>query len=478
MPKVGQIIVFTSHRKGVGRTMTAANLAWMLASAGSRVIALDWNFDAPRLAEYFHPFWPESDPRMETGIIDILWKYVLDQLRATDSAIAPAEPTLLERAIPLCWRFPSRGRLDLVGVGLPRSYKIRTALFPFEAFFEELGGQFFVDRVCSLLRENYDYTVVDAPPLQEDRGGICTCRLADTLVLCFTLFGNEALVTAQAAVQIKQMQSRLSPDRHLQIVPVIMRSETAEAESRMKAWKLAKSAFAPLTSDGSSVELDLEVPFIAFYQYQQSLAIFSDSSELGMYGAYKRILRVLTDGQALHPVAPRDEEKRAVMSKYETPTRPLPAAREGSPFDPNQRMQPSSVRSGHFFVSYVRQEFDRIALTLDQIQQMGHDVWWDTGIDPGSPWKDTLREKIEQSRGVILFATRRALDSDWVQWELREAHKAGKRILPIKLDDMDLSLAMQRATDVGALLAEHQYIADPGIYPSPALELALRRMRG
>lgn len=52
----GRIITFYSYKGRTGRTMLLANTAWILASAGKRVLAIDWNLEAPGLHQYFHPF--------------------------------------------------------------------------------------------------------------------------------------------------------------------------------------------------------------------------------------------------------------------------------------------------------------------------------------------------------------------------------------------------------------------------------------
>jgi hypothetical protein len=67
----GRVLTFYSYKGGTGRTMLLANVAWILASAGRRVLAIDWDLEAPGLHQYFHPFL--IDPRLQDtdGLIDI-----------------------------------------------------------------------------------------------------------------------------------------------------------------------------------------------------------------------------------------------------------------------------------------------------------------------------------------------------------------------------------------------------------------------
>ena len=52
----GKIVTFYSFKGGTGRTMALANVAWILASNGLKVLVVDWDLDSPGLHRYFHPF--------------------------------------------------------------------------------------------------------------------------------------------------------------------------------------------------------------------------------------------------------------------------------------------------------------------------------------------------------------------------------------------------------------------------------------
>ena len=56
----GQVITFYSYKGGTGRTMAMANVAWIIASNGKRVLAVDWDLESPGLHKFFHPFLDES----------------------------------------------------------------------------------------------------------------------------------------------------------------------------------------------------------------------------------------------------------------------------------------------------------------------------------------------------------------------------------------------------------------------------------
>jgi TIR domain len=448
--------------------LAAANLAWLLASGGARVLALDWNFDAPRLAEPFRPFWPGRDPRHEPGVIDGLWDYVLTQRRSvhTTAVSVPSVATFHDSTQTLDCQFPRAGRLDFLNIGRSTSYGIRNQLFPWEPFFEELSGQGLIDELRRSMRERYDYVLVDAPVLLEDRGGICFVLLPDRVVLGLTAGGQDAAAARPLIRKIRSAMSSLYVDRSIRVTPVLMRTEYRELGLLMEAKERIRNDLEGL--EGVEFRADLDVPSIPYIQYREALAPYLPSDSL--YSAYASILSEVLDVEAPPMPVLRDEYRIQVVDQYAKPAEPLPLSSTWSLFEPKEKLKPFAGLEGYLFVSYARKDFERIALALDQIQQLGYLAWWDTGIEPGDNWKDVLRQRLQRCRGVVLFATMGASRSSWVKWELSEAKHLGKRILPIKLDNVD------PGSEVGLILASHQHVMDPGVAASPELELGLRRL--
>src|SRR5580658_4281470 len=77
----GTIITFYSFKGGTGRSMTLANVAWLLASAGKRVLAIDWDLEAPGLYRYFRPFLLDPDLSNSDGIIDFVTDYSTEAMQ-------------------------------------------------------------------------------------------------------------------------------------------------------------------------------------------------------------------------------------------------------------------------------------------------------------------------------------------------------------------------------------------------------------
>jgi MinD-like ATPase involved in chromosome partitioning or flagellar assembly len=60
---MGMITTFYSYKGGVGRTMALANIAVLLARRGLRVLAVDWDLEAPGLDRYFRQVQVRSSPQ-------------------------------------------------------------------------------------------------------------------------------------------------------------------------------------------------------------------------------------------------------------------------------------------------------------------------------------------------------------------------------------------------------------------------------
>ena len=64
----GRIITFYSYKGGTGRTMALANVGWILASSGKRVLLVDWDLEAPGLHRYLSPFLLDGELTSSDGI--------------------------------------------------------------------------------------------------------------------------------------------------------------------------------------------------------------------------------------------------------------------------------------------------------------------------------------------------------------------------------------------------------------------------
>jgi Mrp family chromosome partitioning ATPase len=66
----GRIVTFYSYKGGTGRSMAMANVSWLLALSGFKVLMIDWDLEAPGLHRYFRPFLEDADLAESDGLID------------------------------------------------------------------------------------------------------------------------------------------------------------------------------------------------------------------------------------------------------------------------------------------------------------------------------------------------------------------------------------------------------------------------
>src|SRR3954454_10241439 len=78
-PGSGRIITFYSYKGGTGRSMVLANVAWVLASNGKRVLVIDWDLEAPGLHRYFAPFLHDKElvGYESQGVIDFFMDFAV-----------------------------------------------------------------------------------------------------------------------------------------------------------------------------------------------------------------------------------------------------------------------------------------------------------------------------------------------------------------------------------------------------------------
>ena len=76
MPRV---VTFYSYKGGTGRSMALANVAFVLASNGKRVLVIDWDLEAPGLHRYFAPFLGDTELTGDEsqGLIDFVFDFAL-----------------------------------------------------------------------------------------------------------------------------------------------------------------------------------------------------------------------------------------------------------------------------------------------------------------------------------------------------------------------------------------------------------------
>jgi MinD-like ATPase involved in chromosome partitioning or flagellar assembly len=289
----GKIVTFYSYKGGTGRTMALANVGWILASTGLKVLVIDWDLDSPGLHRYFHPFVDSKLMAATPGVIELINDYawaatVHEDNRAADWHRQYAK--ILPHAISLNWNgFPDQGTLDYVSAGRKnRDYTSSLTSIDWDNFYDRLGGGQFIDALREDMKVHYDYTLIDSRTGLSDIADICTVHLPDILVDCFTLNYQSIEGAADVAKRVDERYHY----RNIRVMPVPMRVDEAEKDKADAGLDLARTKFELFPKGMGEYEKNdywasVVIPYKPYYNFEETLAAFGDAprSPLTLLGA-------------------------------------------------------------------------------------------------------------------------------------------------------------------------------------------------
>lgn len=319
----GKIVTFYSYKGGTGRTMALANVAWILASSGKRVLAIDWDLEAPGLHRYFEPFLADKTLAYSTGVIDFVRDFVAAAVatrfnETTDEGAWYQEyANLLAHAVPLQYDFAAGGLLHFVPAGKQDpAYPLRVNSFDWHDFYEKLGGGVLLEAVKRNLREVYDVILIDSRTGVSDTSGVCTIQMPDHLVVCFTLNRQSIYGASSAARSAFRVRHNIEGKPTLTIWPLTTRVESSEKDRLDIAQTIARARFSGLMPqlDPETEERywgEVPVSYEPYYAYEEVLAPFRDRPRQTGSMLYRmEMLAMFLNGESLLKTPPIDETMR------------------------------------------------------------------------------------------------------------------------------------------------------------------------
>ena len=300
-PAPGRVVTFYSYKGGSGRTMAAANAAWILASNGRRVLLMDWDLESPGLHRYLHPFLFDKELRSTRGVFDLLRDYARSAMDVSLDSMGAGELLdgldLTDYHTQVRWDFGGAGRIDLMPAGQQDdAYSRAVSTFSWTAFYERLGGAALLREVRERLGRAYDYVLIDSRAGFNDVAGICTQALPDVVVACFTMATQSIEGTAAAARAVQRRRAD-----GVRILPVPMRVDYAEHERLEAGRDLARrklTRFLTESVDADAYWGSMEIPYLPLYAYEEFLAPFAErpGAELSLLAATERLVGEITQG--------------------------------------------------------------------------------------------------------------------------------------------------------------------------------------
>jgi MinD-like ATPase involved in chromosome partitioning or flagellar assembly len=263
----GTIVTFYSYKGGVGRSFTLANVAVLLARWGYRVLAIDWDLEAPGLHHYFGPLLTEAP---SGGVVDLADDFLANMTEPRDHAV---RLTLDD------------GQVDLLAAGRQdKAYTSRVQRIDWAGLYDQ-GFADFLERCRDLWTERYDFVLIDSRTGISDIGGICTAHLPDRLVVLFTANDQSVEGAVDLAQRADAARDRLPYDRspHL-VLPVLSRLDNRVEYERAEQWqKRCAVVAAPLFRNwlAKSVLEDLmlrhlTLPYVSYWSFGEQLPVLEE----------------------------------------------------------------------------------------------------------------------------------------------------------------------------------------------------------
>jgi cellulose biosynthesis protein BcsQ len=412
----GEIVTFYSYKGGTGRTMALANVAWILAANGRRVLAVDWDLDAPGLDRFYRPFLARNAMSTTPGVLNLImdFNFAADEARRREPGVPRTESWYEDHAaldrylVPVQWDF-NGGALDLCPAGevnreFARDNEAESTAFDWSRFSEDNDGGAFFEALRRRLKRSYDVVLIDSRTGRSDVGDVCTVLLPDTLVNCFTMSDQSIDGAANVARRISEQYQ----DRAVRILPVPMRLEINFEKERLDIGReTARARFDRFLPGLRGDELatywqHVEVPYVPYYSYEEILAVFGDppGSPTTLLGAFERLTAQITHGSVERLPSIPDALRRRTLESF-------------------QRRRP--IRPADIFLSYVPEDrpwADWLRAVLDEVglrvvsRPLGSDVTSEATIETGHNVGATNRTVVVLSSAYLRSAEFRAVKAE------------------------------------------------------------------
>jgi hypothetical protein len=224
------IFTFYSYKGGVGRSMALAAVAHLLARSGLKVLAVDFDLEAPGLENYFFDASQSLARKRERGLIDLINAYRRALTNEADFERAEfkrLDQFTIEAIVEAGLR---GGSVELMTAGQRqpvermREYAQTVRNFNWQDFFYNWKGDRFFAWLADRWndpRAGYDVVLVDSRTGVTEMGGVCAYQLADVAVLlCAPNYQNLEGTRIVAQDFMSEAVKALRPDRPLEILAV------------------------------------------------------------------------------------------------------------------------------------------------------------------------------------------------------------------------------------------------------------------
>ena len=462
-PKRGQVITFYSYKGGTGRSMALANVACLLAQRedNSRVLAIDWDLEAPGLHRFFDPILLDSDYKRgdwtdeHPGLIN----FFRELRRATrglpsDLEVNETDGQLLDvlnrvsiQDFILRTRLP---HLDFLRAGkFDEKYSGDVNTFRWDRLHKR--SPWLLMFVANSLASQYEYVLIDSRTGITDISGVCTTLMPEKLVIVFTP-NQQSLQGGLQLIRQATSYRRQSDDlRPLLVYPLPSRVETSEPERRTY-WRYGNSE-----QNIEGYQPAFERLFKEVYDLAHcSLENYFEKIQLQHVPRYSY-------GEDIAVLTERTKDRLSLQTSYEVFTDRLISS--VTPWE--------STEFYPCFVSYARGDAEFAKRLTSDLQSRGVRCWLTPEDIKVGDKVDNLRPSVDsvllKARKMILILSRNS-KSPWVQHEVdvalqKERTDSDLVLIPIRLDE---SVASSSDVPWAAELYRMRQIADFSDWKNPS----------
>lgn len=488
---MSSFFTFYSFKGGVGRSMAMANVADILARRGLRVLAVDFDLEAPGLERYFQV--EKTAALANPGLIDLLQSF-----KKSLSGAAPlddsAEFRQLERFIfPVYQRpLPNGGELHLLTAGQRepaaqyRQYALAVRTFDWQDFYYNWEGEAFFEWLRGELaqpksgRAPYDVVLVDSRTGVTEMGGVCAYQLADAIVMLCAANHQNVEGTREVARDFRSDSVRaLRRGRNLEMVVVPARIEQRDDALLEKFFQRFDSFFvdeepAAFGNAGLSFR-ELTIPYQPEFAFEETVVSDPERREARreIGGAFELLANALTLlARPSERMAAHQEEALAAIREHLAQAQPPAATQDAPDEDAEEEMilprAPAAMRKAapatHFdptlrfagydvFLSAGEADQDIAHALADALGREGITVFVDpSALTPGVQIAEATTQALHHSRHLLVCAGGRGV-SVWQKREIELARSSNQpiRILPVLLPGADqdiFSLSLRGVADM------------------------------
>lgn len=267
--------------------MALANVAELFLQAGTDVLVIDWDLEAPGLERFF----PDklNEIIKNPGVIDMLLEYKKKMSQDSSIALQDDSPFVdLEKYIVDInskvdennteWnlRLLPAGRRD--GKYFSEySYSIRS--FDWHDFFQNWDGELFFEWLRRELNKMSAVVLIDSRTGVTEMGGVCVYQFADVVVMFCAPNQQNIDGTQKMAIDFTRSEvTKFRKGRSLELVVVPARVEDrSEAKLLSEFQEQFSGKFDGFLSDSTSIHLntfwDLKIPHVPFYAFNETVAV-------------------------------------------------------------------------------------------------------------------------------------------------------------------------------------------------------------